>query len=45
MHDTEARPTFFPCQILALEFKTYVLFTPWLFHVGMPNSETAIPDF
>lgn len=32
-------------QILALEFKTYVLFTPWLFFVGVPNSETAIPDF
>lgn len=41
----EARPTFSPCQILALEFKKYVLLTPWLLCLGVPNSETAIPDF
>lgn len=30
MHDTlEARPTFCPCQILALEFKKYVLLTTY----------------
>lgn len=46
MHDTlEARPTFSLCQILALEFKKYVLFTPWPFHIGVPNSGTAILDF
>lgn len=40
MHNAlEARPAFFSCQILGLEFKTYVLFSPWPFHVGVPNSE------